>query len=219
MQVYDSFQKFWNDYSATQPNIHGFQDWQVVQILHTSNTDYAKQVAHDADELGFQPLTILLADPLKKQTKRLLVKNVDDKLANDFRVYSRTQYSDQLANRFVNLKADTFHAFAEYDNWQSFYNSWLERDGKPVFMHNLPLLFDHTPKIDYWARKQTGQKVLPHQRMLITTYFINNNKFFDFFIKNVSDDEAERIKLITLSRLALNIDLLFPGTRMEQANA
>ncbi|MGH7249576.1 MAG: hypothetical protein ACREGC_01240, partial [Minisyncoccia bacterium] len=169
MKIYDSFQSFWNEYSPAKPNVHGFQDWQVVQIIHTSDEEYARQTSTGQDELGFQPLSIVLANPIAKEAKQVLVRDVTDKTANDFRDYCRKQYLDQLDKRFGSFKPDTFHAFAEYDSWDSFYNVWLEREGKPMFMHNVPLLFDHTPKIEYWTRKQTGQEILPYQRLLLTT--------------------------------------------------
>lgn len=209
MKIYNSFQLFWDEFSSTKPNKYGFSDWGVVQILHTSDKDYTAQIKNNADELGFQPLSITLANPNSKRTKKILVKNVNDKLFNDFTRLCRNTYLEQLDKRFGNFTPDTFHAFAEYDSWESFYKTWLERDGKPVFALNLPLLFDHTPKIEYWARKQTGQEIMPYQRLLITTYFVHKNQFFDFFIKNVTDEEAERIKMLTKSRVGLGLDQLF----------
>lgn len=209
MKVYDSFQLFWNDLSAEKPSKHGFHDWQVVQILHTSDEEYRAQQATGSNELGFQPLSVTLANPFIHQTKQALIKNVDSKLAQDFRDFCRKQYYGELPNRFNSFKPDTFHAFAEYDNWESFYKTWLEREGKTVFNLNIPLLFDHTPKIEYWTRKQTGQEIMPYQRLLVTTYFVSKNQFFDFFIKNINDSEADRIKLLTQSRIGLNIDQLF----------
>lgn len=215
MKHYDSFSLFWNDFSVTQANSHGFNDWQVVQILHTSDKNYAAQQKSGADELGFQPLIVTLANPVAKKSKKILVKNVDDSAAIKFADFCRNLYVSQFDARFGNFTPDTFHAFAEYDNWESFYATWLERDTKPVFMHNIPLLFDHTPKVEHWSRKQTGQEVLPYQRLLITTYFVSKDQFFDFFIKDVSDQEFERIKLLTKSRIGLHSDLLFkPGNQV-----
>ncbi len=209
MKIYDTFQLFWNDFSTTRPNTHGFHNWQVAQILHTSDQSYARQLSSGNDELGFQPLSVTMANPFTKESKQILIKDVNDELANNFAHHCRKAYVSNLGSRFGNFKPDTFHAFAEYDNWDSFYKTWLERDGKPVFMHSLPLLFDHTPKIDYWTRKQTGQEVLPYQRLLITLYFVSKKQFFDFFIKDVTDEEAGRIKLLTQSRIGLNDELLF----------
>ena len=209
MKIYDSFQLFWDVFSAEKPNSHGFHDWQVVQAIHISDEEYARQTATGEDELGFQPMSLILANPIAKEAKQVLIKNVTDKVARSFREYCREQYASQIGGRFGSFTPDQIHAFVEYDSWESFYKTWLERDGKPMFMHNIPLLFDHTPKIEYWSRKQTGQGVLRYQRLLVTTYFVSKNQFFDFFIKNVSDEEAERVKLLTQSRIGLSIDLLF----------
>lgn len=215
MKVYQSFQVFWDELTGAKPNTHGFHDWQVVQIIHTGDERYAEQKAEGQDELGFQPLSITMANPLTQATKRVLIKDVNDKLAQDFSDYCRKLYINELEGRFVNSRNDVFHAFTEYDSWEEFHDVWLEREGKSVFMHNIPLLFDHTSKIDYWTRKQTGQEVMPYQRLLITTYFTGKDRFFDFFIKNVDDAELERIKLLIQSRIGLNLDLLFqrPGAK------
>lgn len=209
MKLYETFQEFWNELTAEKLNAFHFHDWQAVQILHTSDEDYRAQRAAGIDELGFQPLSVTLANPFTQQTKQALIKNVDTKLAQDFRDFCRKRYHSESPNRFGNFRPDTFNAFAEYDSWESFYKTWLERDGQSVVNLNIPLLFDHTPKIEYWTRKQTGQEIMPYQRLLITTYFVSKNQFFDFFIKNVDDSDAARIKLLTESRIGLNIDRLF----------
>ena len=209
MKIYDSFQQFWNEFTTTKPNAHGFHDWAVVQILHVDDETYSKQRGTPEDELGFQPLSLKLADPLTKTVKQILIKDVDSNTANAFREYVRKLYIEQLGSRFGSFTPDATHAYTEYENWNDFYTVWLERQSKPVFMHNIPLLFDHTPKVELWMRKQTGQTVLPYQRLLITTYFVHKNQFFSFFIKDVDDAEAERIKLLTQSRIGLNLDQLF----------
>lgn len=209
MKIYENFQLFWDELHSEQPNAFNFHDWQVAQILHTSDEEYGRQQATGTDELGFQPLSVLLANPFTKQTKQVLIKDVRSKLAHDFKDFCRKQYNADLPKKFGSFRPDEFHAFTEYDSWDSFYKTWLERHGKPVFDLNIPLLFDHTPRTEYWVRKQTGQEVLPYQRLLITTYFVSKGQFFDFFIKDVDDGEAERIKLLIQSRIGLNIDRLF----------
>lgn len=209
MRVYDSFQHFWDELNFEHMNAFNFHDWQVVQILHTDDEEYRKHLAAGNDELGFQPLSVTLANPFIQQTERIIVKNVDSKLANDFRDFCRKNYYEQLAHRFNSFRPDATRAFVEYDNWVSFYETWLERAGKMVFSQNIPLLFDHTPKIEYLTRKQTGQKILPYQRLLITTYLVSKGQFFDFFIKEIDDGEAERIKLLIQSRIGLNLNQLF----------
>jgi len=209
MQIYDTFQQFWNELSSQTLNSHQFHDWQVVQVLHTSDQEYAVQKATVQDELGFQPLSITLANTLTQQSKQVLIKDVTDSIANDFRTYARHQYVDDLPQCFGSFRPDTFEAFAEYDNWELFYTTWLEREGKLVVNQNVPLLFDHTPKVEYWTRKQTGQPVLPYQRLLVTTFFASKNQFFDFFIKNVDDAEMSRIMLLMQSRIGLNVETLF----------
>jgi len=209
MKVFDSFEMFWDELAPDKRNAFNFQDWQVVQIVHTSDEEYQKQRLEGRDELGFQPLSVILANPLSQQTRQILIKHVSSKLATDFKEYCRKQYYSEFPNRFGSFRPDTFHAFAEYDNWESFYTTWLQRNGKPVFHQNVPLLLDHTPQIEYWTRKQTNQEIMPYQRLLITTYFVSTNKFFDFFIKDIDDSEAQRIQLLTQSRIGLNLEKLY----------
>ena len=147
-----------------------------------------------------------MANPITKSTKQVLIKDVQDKLATDFLKYRNDQFVGQLGARFGSFRPDEFQAFAEYDSWESFYNNWLERDGKSVIGHNLPLLFDHTPKVEYWTRKQSGLDVLEYQRLLVTTFFVPKNQFYDFFIKDVDDAEMQRIKLLSMSRIGLNLN-------------
>ncbi len=174
--------------------------------MHVGDAEYAEQRRNGTDELGFQPFTITLANPFKKEIKEYLVKHVPDTTVEQFLAFSRDRYNQELGNRFGNFTPDETHAFAEYDTWENFYTHWLERDGKQVFSKNIPLLFDHTPKIEHWTRKQSGVEVLPYQRLLITTYFVSKKQFFSFFIKEVEDSEMERIKLLAQSRVGLNIN-------------
>jgi len=209
MKIYDSFQQFWNDLAVDKPNSYGFHDWTLVQVMHTSDKEYAKLQQDGTDELGFQPLFITFANPTTKAVKQMIVKNVNDATAKDFKHFARERYADQFAQRFGSFRPAESHAFTEYEDWDEFYSVWLEDKGQPFFMHNIPLLFDHTPKIEYWTRKQTGQHVLPYQRLLITTYFVSSNEFYDFFIKQVNDEEAARIKLLMQSRIGMNIDQFY----------
>lgn len=214
VKTYNSFQLFWDDHSKENPNVHGFHDWQLVDFLRISDSDYSRIRNTEADELGFQPLKLTFANSLKKETKEYLIKGVPDSITEQFIEFSKDRYSRQLEKRFGNFTPNETHAFAEYDNWENFYSNWLERDGEQVFSKNVPLLFDHTPKVDYWLRKQSGETVLSYQRLLITTYFVSKRKFFSFFIKDVSDAEMERIKLLVQSRIGLNIDdFLSEGVR------
>ncbi len=209
MKLYDTFQLFWTDYAQTQPNSHGFNDWVMVKYLHIDDATFAMQQRVGSDELGFQPLWLTFANPLNKTVRQTLIKGVDDSTLSGFLDYSREMYLEQLDARFGSFKPGEFHAFAEYDTWEAFYKTWLERAGQSVLNHHIPLLFDHTPNIEYWTRKQTGLEVLPHQRLLLTSYFAPKNEFFDFFIKNVDDAEMHRIKLLSQSRIRLNLDKLY----------
>lgn len=206
MKIYDTFQQFWNDFSTEKPNDHGFNDWAIVRFTHVNDAEYAKQKIEETDELGFQPLWLTMANPITKSTKQILIKDVQDKLAADFLKYRNDQFVGQLGARFGSFRPDEFQAFAEYDSWESFYSNWLERDGKAVIGHNMPLLFDHTPKVEYWTRKQSGLDVLEYQRLLVTTFFVPKNQFYDFFIKDVNDAEMQRIKLLSMSRIGLNLN-------------
>ncbi|WP_260764039.1 hypothetical protein [Candidatus Mycosynbacter amalyticus] len=209
MIMYESFQSFWERYSAENINRHGFRDWSVVNISHTSDKDYSIQQQQGLDKLGFQPLVVTEAHPFSRQTRQSLVKHVPDQAARSFIAHCRNQFYDEFSRRAGSFCPDTFKAFAEYDSWDAFYNTWLERDGKPVFHRNIPLLVDHTPQVEYWMRTQTGQENLPYQRLLITTYFVAENRFFDFFIKHVTDEQAQRINLMTQSRIGIHLDLLY----------
>ncbi|KKW03128.1 MAG: hypothetical protein UY35_C0008G0012 [Candidatus Saccharibacteria bacterium GW2011_GWC2_48_9] len=209
MIIYETFQLFWNDYTKESVNKHGFKDWQVVNIHHTSDADYALQYHSGNDDLGFQPLVITEANPFSHEVRQTLVKHVADAVADSFTEYSRRKYSNSFDKKFGSFKPDTFKAFAEYDDWDSFYYAWLERARQPVFHMNIPLLIDHTPQIEYWTRKQSGQEILPYQRLLITTYFVTENRFFDFFIKNITDGQAQQIHQMTQSRIGLNLELLY----------
>lgn len=206
MTVHENFQTFWNEFSSATPNKYGFLDWQVVSYLHVSDKDYARQNAEGQNELGFQPLMVTLANPFTKETTEHLVKNVTDATAEQFLSMARDRYIKEFGKRFGSFTPSEMHAFAEYDTWDNFYYHWLERDGKQVFSKNVPLLIDHTPKIEYWTRKQSGEDVLPYQRILITTYFVSQKKFYSFFIKEINDSEFERIKLLLQSRVGLHLD-------------
>lgn len=219
MKIYESFNQFWEEFSGKPLNQHGISDVVISEVLHTSDKQYANQVREGNDELGFQPLSLLLVNPLQKTFQQALIKNVNDQTANKVRQFAKDQYIEELSRRFVDLRPDEFHAFTEYENWEDFYTNWLERAEKPVFNKNLPLLFDHTSKINYWTRKQTGQEVMPYQRLLITTFFIPKRQFYDFFIKNVDDNELERIKLLLLSRIELANENLFMQTPHEAHRA
>ncbi len=214
MKIHENFQLFWEEFSQQPANKYGFHDWQVAAFLHIGDQEYARQRQLGTDELGFQPLTVTLANPLSKQTDEHLVKHVDDSLAERFLSFARDRYISELANRFGSFTPDEIHAFAEYDTWDNFYSHWLERDGKQVFTKNVPLLIDHTPKIEYWTRKQSGAEVLPYQRLLITTYFVSKKKFYSFFIKEIDDAQFERIKLLMQSRVGLHINEFLSTTKV-----
>lgn len=211
MQIYDSFQQFWDEYALSKPNNHGFYDWTVVRLVHTSDKDYQTQKHENNDELGFQPLTVTLANAFEKQSKLVIIKNVNNALAADFARFSRERYLSDLPKRFGSFRPGETNAYTEYDDWPSFNSNWLERNDVPVFQHNVPLLIDHTPKVEYWLRKQTGETVLPYQRLLITTFFASKNQFFDFFIKNVDDEAAHQINMLLQSRISLSAGQLFAG--------
>jgi hypothetical protein len=206
MKIFNSFELFWNEFIAQKPNKHGFHDWQVVSFLHVNDEEYNWQRLNGKDELGFQPFTITLANPLKQEIKEYIIKNVTDKLAEQFLAFNRDRYIKELDKRFGNFTPNETHAFAEYENWEDFYSHWLERNGKQVFAHNVPLLFDHTPRTEYLTLKQSGATVLHYQRLLITTYFVSKKQFFTFFIKNVDDEQNSKIKMLVKSRISLNIE-------------
>jgi len=209
MKTYETFQLFWNEHSQVKPNTHGFHSWILTKYMHINDTDYAGQVSGRTDQLGFQPLWLTFADPFSQSLSQVLIKNVDDSLLARYLHHARNEYVTQLKSRFGSFTPDELHAFAEYDTWESFYTSWLEREGVSMLHHHIPLLFDHTPAVEHWTRKQTGLDVLPYQRLLITTFFAPKNQFFNFFIKNVPDHELERIQSLHLSRVELNSTSLY----------
>jgi hypothetical protein len=207
MKIYESFTSFWEFFTSQKQNSHGFHDWQVVDYRHTDDSTYSDLCSTGKDELGFQPLTVLMANPLKKEYDEFLVKDVSTEMAQRFLQFARDRYMQEIESRFGNFTPDETHAFTEYDSWENFYTNWLERDGNLVFAKNVPLLFDHTPKIDYWMKKQSGETVLPYQRILVTTFFVAKRQFYSFFIKEIQDSEFEQIKMLIQSRVSLNINL------------
>jgi hypothetical protein len=42
---------------------------------------------------------------------------------------------------------------------------------------------------------------------------VSKNEFFDFIIKDVSDETMEQIALLMKSRIGLNLDMLFYGEK------
>lgn len=209
MKTYETFQHFWNNYGAHEPNSAGFHDWVLVNYTHTSDKAYTKQQQNGTDTLGFQPLLVTYANPFTKSSEKSLIKNVDDAQLAGMLHFYRQKYHEQFESRFGSFRPDEFTAFAEYDSWDSYHKVWLERDGHSTLDKHIPLLFDHTPAIEYWSRKQTGQEVMSYQRLLVTTYFAPKNQFFDFFIKNIDDNEMNKIRSLTVSRLGFNLDKLY----------
>jgi hypothetical protein len=209
MQSYESFHEFWEYAQSLNRGTNALETWTLAHLNHTSDTEYMKKRSEGRDELGFQPLFLTYVHAKSRQIQRIVVKHVVDDVANRFRIYARELYMHQLSQRFASFRPDEIHAFTEYDNWEEFYDNWLQSQGQPIFDFNVPLIFDHTPKLEYIARKQSGQRVLPYQRMLVTTYFVSSNQFYDFFIKHVNDDEARRIKLIVQSRFDMHAQTLY----------
>lgn len=209
VKVYESAQQFLDEYAKQAVNEFGFVDKQAVKFVHTPDQDYVKQQASGEDNLGFQPLLIRFANPFTQQTSQIVIKGVNDQIASQVKHFFAGNYADTFEKRFGGFMPDVFDAFTEYDTWEAFDNSWLNREGSSVMHINMPLLFDHISDIDHWTRKQTGEKTLKYQRLLVTTYFTSENKFFRFFIKDVDDAEFERIKLLVQGRLELNRDKVF----------
>src|SRR5690606_36010302 len=98
MQTYDSFRQFWNEHSQTKPEPFKFDEWSIVQLLHLNDEEYAQARSEGKDELGFQPLSITFANPFTHESKKVLVKNVNDKVFNEFINYYGTRFLDQLDN-------------------------------------------------------------------------------------------------------------------------
>ena len=209
MKIYTTIDEFLSEYWPKSNSDLNKKLWQVVDIVHVSDERYALQVVNGADELGFQPLNITVAHPLGKESRQVLIKNINDTVADSFRNYCRSKFVSTLPERFVSMRPDETQAYTEYPRWEDFYKVWLERDGQPVFHANMPLLFDHMPDTEYLMRRQTGQKVLSNQRLLVTTYFVHKKQFYDFFIKNVNDVELQRIKNLLQSRVQLHQSSLF----------
>ena len=209
MKVHENFQLFWDDFTSRKPNEHGFFDEQIVKILHTPDQKYYEQRQQNKDGLGFQPLFVMFANPITQKTDKVLIKNVNDKLANDFRQYVRNQYVSELDKKFGTFTPDATDGYTEYDSWNSFEKSWFMRENGPVFDRNIPLLFDHISDVEYWTRKQTGEKVFYYQRLLVTTFLVAESKFYTFFIKDVNDTELGRIKLLVQSRIGLEPERMF----------
>jgi len=206
VKIYETLHDFIDALSKRTNNKHGFFDDQAVRLVHTSDVQYQQQIAQNEDKLGFQPLLIKFANPMNKKVSQVIVKGVDDANAANIREHFKKEYASTLDKRFGSFMPEEFHAYTEYETWEDFDKSWFTREGKPVFYINMPLLFDHISDIEYWTRRQTGEKVMNYQRLLVTTYFVTENKFFTFFIKNVDDAEMSRIKNVVMSRIGLNTE-------------
>lgn len=209
MQVYDSFQSFWDTHQAESLNNFGFFDWQPVALHHVSDLDYETDRLLARDTLGYQPLMITQANPFTRQQRTAMVQQVTDQLFARYQAYCRQTYLQTFGQRRASFRPDATHAYAEYPDWQSFAAAWLDRPERPVYAENLPLLVDHTPGTEYWMRRQVGDKVLPHQRLLVTTFHVPTRTFYDFFVKNIDDGAAGRIQALLESRMYLHQDSLF----------
>jgi len=203
VKVYKNVRAFTDELAKQEPNRHGFFDMQLVKIIHTPDAEYNSQVERGEDKLGFQPLLLKFANPFTQETEQVVIQNVTDELAGELRQFYKKQYLQVLPKKFGSFMPDTFDAFTEYDSWEAFESTWLTRNGESVAHINMPLLFDHISDLEYWTKKQTKEKVLNYQRMLVVTYFVPENKFFKFFIKNVDDAERDRIQRIVQGRLGL----------------
>lgn len=181
--------------------------------MHTNNSMYAVQNAAGNDELGFQPLSILLTNPFTHETRYEVVKHVNDESFLAFWRHYVDHYMNQYDKRFGLFRPEKFDCFCEYDTWEEFAQNWTEYEGSSIIMHNPVLLFDHMPNLEYWTRRQTHQKVLPYQRLVVTTYYISENKFFDFIVKNISDEKLDNIRMLMKSRVGLNLEELFTPAR------
>ena len=209
MKVYENLKLFFDELGNEDPNQFGFKDLQLVRVIHTPDSEYQELVAKREDQLGFQPILLKFADPFTHKTSQVIIKNVNDETAEKIKDYFRKKYVLDLPKKIGNFTPDVFDAYTEYDSWEDFSKSWFVRDSGPVFHINIPLLVDHMSDVEYWTKKQTGEKVLTYQRLLVTTYLTKENKFYRFFIKNVNDDEFNRIKLLIQSQVGLNSDRLY----------
>lgn len=215
MNVYESFQAFWDTHCAESPNRYGFFDWQPVALHHVSDLDYETDRLLARDSLGFQPLMITLANPFIKEHQTILVKHVTDDLFARYQAYCRSTFVRTFGHRHGSFRPDATHAYTEYPDWPSFSRSWLDRPDRPVYAENLPLLVDHTPAAEYWARKQVGDKILLYQRLLVTTFHVASKTFYDFFVRDVNDEVAGRIRSLLESRLYLNSESLFQNQKVR----
>lgn len=216
MNVYESFQAFWDDHRAESPNRYGFFDWQPVALHHVSDLDYETNRLLARGSLGFQPLMVTQANPFTREHRTILVKHITDELFARYQAYCRSTYTRDFGHRHASFRPDATHAYTEYPDWQSFASVWLDRPERPVYAENLPLLIDHTPSLEYWTRKQMGDKVLPYQRLLVTTFHVPSRTFYDFFIKHIDDETAGRIKALLESRIYLHQDSLFQNQKVRQ---
>lgn len=209
MKIHESLNHFWEALVKQNTGKFKFDTWTIVRFTHTSDAEYAQQIADGKDPLGFQPLLVILANPLAHESRREIIRDINNQAFLGFWQHYTAHFMTQLDSRFGSFRPEKFDAYTEYDTWEHFKESWLERQGKPVISQNFPLIFDHMPQAEHWARQQSGQEVLSYQRLIVTTYFVSKDLFFDFIIKDVSDAEMDHIKLLTKSRVGLHLYELF----------
>ncbi len=209
MQQYESFDVFWAHHQAESHNQYGFFDWQTVMVKHVSDQDYTTNRLLARDTLGFQPMVLLQANPFTREHRSCMIKHVTDDLFHRYLHYVRHRYTDSLTQRFGSFHPDATTAYTEYPDWVSFSSAWLDRPGRPVYGENVLLLIDHTPAVEYWTRKQMGEPTLPYQRLLVTTFHAPTKKFYDFFVRDIDDDSADRVKTLIQSRVYLHNETLF----------
>ncbi|TAH34838.1 hypothetical protein EYC59_02885 [Candidatus Saccharibacteria bacterium] len=209
METYDSLDQFWQDYFGGPLPKTGFDTWTLAKSIHTTDTHYRELQARSADNLGYQPTMLTLANPLTQSSREIIIRNVQTAGYEQFRTFYRQRFIAQLPQRFGLFQPEKTQADAVYDNWEAFASEWFERDGASLLAYNLPILFDHVSDARYWAWQQKQFDPCGTQRLIVTVFQYRTGRFAEVFIPGVNDAEMSRIQLLSQSRLALQAEELF----------
>lgn len=209
MQTYDTIDQFWQEYFSERLPATGFDTWTIAKITHTTDQQYEQLLPPNAGSFGDQAALITLADPLNQQSVRVIIKNASVEACESLRQQYRSRFIEQLMGRFGLFDPAGKLVDAVFDNWEAFAKVWFTQDSDNTLAYNLPLVFDHVSDAEFkiWQDKQFDP--CGSQRLIITMFQYRTGDFAKLFVKNVTDAEMARIRVLTMATLNLQIEKLF----------